>query len=606
MAHRTRLPSSPLLLLTLLAACGGGTVEIKDSNDPGKDPPDDTGEVLDTDPGPVDTGCDTGTLRSWFRDADADGYGDPDQETVACAPPTGFIAESGDCDDTDPAVSPAATELCNTLDDDCDMVVDEGFDADGDGHESSECALGDDCDDTDATVNPEAIDACGDGVDADCDGADSRCGYETDLGAADAMLYADSAGDDLGRHMDLGDLDGDGNEDVAVGAMWANSYTGATWVAYGPISGTNVVDDVAWEVKGGTSGYESGRTIGIRDVTGDGYDDLFIGSPDASGYDAVIVFGPIDADTNFNNADVQTHCSSAIECGHGGDLADIDGDGVGDAIIGAGEQGTGGYYSGSAYIMYGPFTTEKGDLTSIADYELIGENASSETGRVISAGGDVDGDGVEDILITASYDSEGGPYAGAVHVVLGPVTDDMDLGDSPGKLLGNGAYEYAGEALAMGDVDGDGRAEAIVGAYQGARAAGVAYAVSDPDDGTMSLGSADYTLTGSTGEGLAISLASRDTDGDGIDEVFAGAATNNDAGASAGAAYLFYGPLAAELDSSDAEIQLLGESTRDAAGTGVGLGDLDGDGVMELLVGATGDATGASNAGALFIVYAGS
>lgn len=592
-----------VLLLALASGCTGGTVKIPDDTGPsgqhsGEGEGEDSLPTVDT-----DTGC--ADPLTWYLDLDGDGYGRTGDTVVACEDPGAFTLTPGDCDDESDAVYPGAAELCNDVDDDCDDELDEGFDADGDGHQSSACADGDDCDDADSSVYTGAEDPCGDGLDSDCDGVDNRCSYETDLGEADAKRYALGRADDAGRHMDVGDVDGDGVGDVVVGAMWADGYQGSAWVVYGPVSGEASFDSTDVELSGGSGSYEGGRTVGVADTNADGYDDILLGAPDAGLYDAVIFFGPVSAAMKFSEADFLGQCGGPVECGHGGDLADVDGDGVGDAVIGAGEEGTGGYHSGSVYLVYGPLSARTLDLQASSDAELIGENPSSETGRVVNAGGDLNGDGIGDILIASSYDSEGGPYAGAVFVVHSPVTEGMDLGDADGKLLGASPYEYAGEGLTMGDLDGDGYAEAIVGAYQSSGGAGNAYAVLGPATGTVTLSDADIQIRGSSAEYFGVSLFSSDVDADGTGDLLAGAGTNSDAGPSAGAAYLFFGPLSGSLSSSDAFTTFTGESPRDGAGYGVGIGDLDGNGLGDILVGAPGNSTGASSAGALFVMLTG-
>lgn len=130
----------------------------------------------------------------WFFDSDRDGYGAPGTGTAACSDPGArWVAVSGDCDDGEGAVSPAATEWCDGIDNDCDGTVDEPQaadappwyrDADGDGFgdpavSTPGCArpagfVADetDCDDGDGTVYPFAGDLAGDGVDSDCDDLD--------------------------------------------------------------------------------------------------------------------------------------------------------------------------------------------------------------------------------------------------------------------------------------------------------------------------------------------------------------------------------------------------------------------------------------------------
>jgi hypothetical protein len=163
---------------------------------------DDCDGVIDEDPPDV-----------WYADTDADGYGDLGSTTKACGQPSGYVADSSDCDDADPAVNPAATELCNGVDDDCDGSTDEDdaddasawyadSDSDGYGDASSvaaSCAQpsghvdnDSDCDDSDAAINPAALELC-DGVDNDCDGV-------TDEDDADDVTtwYADGDSDGYG------------------------------------------------------------------------------------------------------------------------------------------------------------------------------------------------------------------------------------------------------------------------------------------------------------------------------------------------------------------------------------------------------------------------
>ena len=123
-----------------------------------------------------------------FPDVDGDGYGAGDGITV-CEPMTGYVEQSGDCDDGDPEVFPLAGEQCNERDDDCDGEIDENPpdaafwfpDSDGDGfgavigavraceQPSGFVANGDDCDDLDPAHNPNTPEVC-DGQDNDCDG----------------------------------------------------------------------------------------------------------------------------------------------------------------------------------------------------------------------------------------------------------------------------------------------------------------------------------------------------------------------------------------------------------------------------------------------------
>ena len=171
------------------------------------------GELCDD----VDNDCDgevdedAADAGAWFADGDGDGWGAGDA-ALACEAPDGAVAEDGDCDDGDASRNPAAAEVCNEADDDCDGTIDEdatdattfSIDYDGDGYGSpsyqqAACEAGDgwvedasDCDDFAGETHPGATELCN-GIDDDCDGATD----EDD--AADAVTwYEDLDGDDHG------------------------------------------------------------------------------------------------------------------------------------------------------------------------------------------------------------------------------------------------------------------------------------------------------------------------------------------------------------------------------------------------------------------------
>ncbi|CAN0510582.1 unnamed protein product, partial [Laminaria digitata] len=126
--------------------------------------------------------------QTYYRDADSDQYGVTDSSTVACVAPAGFVASAGDCDDTLAIVNPGQMELCDGLDNDCNLQVDEGLtaatyyrDADGDFFGDAmtstvSCTTlsgwvldNQDCDDAQASANPNGTEVCTGGIDEDCD-----------------------------------------------------------------------------------------------------------------------------------------------------------------------------------------------------------------------------------------------------------------------------------------------------------------------------------------------------------------------------------------------------------------------------------------------------
>ncbi len=168
-----------------------------------------------------DRSLDTSTASTWYSDSDSDGYGDSASSELACDQPSGSVSDDTDCDDTDADVNPGETEICNSVDDDCDGLVDDDDssvdtstastwydDDDGDGYgdggaSSVACsqpsgAVSDatDCDDSDADVNPGETEICN-GVDDDCDGLVDDDDSDVDTSTGDTF-YADSDGDGYG------------------------------------------------------------------------------------------------------------------------------------------------------------------------------------------------------------------------------------------------------------------------------------------------------------------------------------------------------------------------------------------------------------------------
>ncbi|MBM4365045.1 MAG: putative metal-binding motif-containing protein [Deltaproteobacteria bacterium] len=172
-----------------------------------------------------DPGVDTATGSTWYADADGDSYGDASASTLACDAPAEHVAGDTDCDDGRSAVNPAATEICNGLDDDCDGATDDDdpsadlatasawyADDDGDGYgdprdsviscdaPAGHVADDTDCDDGLSAVNPAATEICN-GLDDDCDGATDDDDPSADLASASAW-YADDDGDGYGDPRD--------------------------------------------------------------------------------------------------------------------------------------------------------------------------------------------------------------------------------------------------------------------------------------------------------------------------------------------------------------------------------------------------------------------
>ena len=246
---------------------------------------------------------------------------------------------------------------------------------------------------------------------------------------------------------------------------------------------------------------------------------------------------------------------------------------------------------------------------SLADAKFIGENASDSVGYSVASAGDVNLDGYDDLIVGAEGDDDGGDRAGAAYLILGPVTGDVDLSMADAKFIGEDAGDSAGLVVASAcDVNGDGYDDLIVAASgddDGGDAAGAAYLILGPVAGDVDLSAADAKFIGEDeNDSAGRSVASAgDVNGDGYDDLIVGASGDADGGNYAGAAYLILGPVAGDVDLSLANAKVIGEDEGDNAGFSVApAGDVNGDGHADLIVGASGDDDGGTEAGAAYLI----
>ncbi len=248
--------------------------------------------------------------------------------------------------------------------------------------------------------------------------------------------------------------------------------------------------------------------------------------------------------------------------------------------------------------------------------KFTGEAASDTAGRQVHIGGDVNGDGYDDILVAAPYDDTAANNAGAVHVIYGSATQltSIDLSESDVKIYGNSADDALGTQIAAdGDINGDGYYDIVVSSSLEdtvATDAGAVYVIygSDSLGTSIAVSAANVTIRGAdehdnTGSSFA---SSSDVNDDGYDDLIIGAPQDDDSADNAGAVYVIYGgtALSSTITAAAADVTLTGESSGDTAGISIGAGaDINGDSIDDFIVGAWAEDTGASNAGAVYAIF---
>ena len=414
---------------------------------------------------------------------------------------------------------------------------------------------------------------------------------------------------DVGR--DRHDLNGDGYADVAVGAPTdgggAGGAPGAVTVYFGG-AGATVDATPDGTLAGEAGGDQFGWSVAAAgDVNADGFADLLVGAPtnDTAGTDAgaayVYLGGAGDALDPVPDATLRGAAAGGLFGRSVAAAGDVDADGFDDLVVGAYLDDGAGVGFGAAYVFRGG----AGAFEPTPAGALFGTAAGTNFGVAVSGAGDVDGDGAADVAVGAPFDAGAAPGAGAVHVYLGGSGAFDPTPDA--TLAGEAAGDNFGIALAAaGDVNGDGFGDLVVGApdndFDSANA-GRAYVylggAGGPDAAPAGAPTAFSTQVYF---GLSVAGAG-DVNGDGYDDVVVGApqgGTGNQ-----GRMFVYLGGPGAVFDESSDGADV-GESANDYFATGVsGAGDVNGDGLADVVAGAPNSSAAAASAGRAYVYLGG-
>ncbi|MCP4916010.1 MAG: hypothetical protein GY913_03720 [Proteobacteria bacterium] len=529
----------------------------------------------------------TGDAGLCVQDLDGDGYGD------ITAPTTTSCWDDGtDCDDGDDTAHPGAASAETSL-----CTIDADADGYGDDTLTSPLDAGTDCDDTDADSWPgqTGLDVA-DGADLDCDGSDNEndsadfaeWGWEFDT--------ATSGGTDdtyAGTWLEVGDWDNDGADDLYVGAT--RYYGGDVgWILTGPISSW---DTDAYNAQ--TSHNEDLFGVGMGDIDGDGNTDLAARGWMSTGDYGAVWLGPVTGTLTASTADFVLDAGGDYDCfwkfGSKGDedvqIGDVDGDGQDDLIVGSPMwndvcDGGSGVWNGAVHVTFGPISADA--AMDDSDLILTGNSYPETFGRHPRVVDDMDGDGIDDLVTGTSRGGYAHIMTDVPNLSSGLMRDEAEIEielSSGARTTGDGA----------GDWDGDGYGDAVLtSAGSGGGTAALingAATLSDTSTTTFS------TTGGSTTVGSGVA-GGGDFDGDGFDDI--AFQTGDDAYLFYGGVS---GSLDLETDADVVVTWSSNELYYGYFGRPIVFGDFDDDGLDDLAIGTPNASTSSVYHGGMIVVY---
>ncbi len=440
------------------------------------------------------------------------------------------------------------------------------------------------------------------------------------LTAADVAAFGVQSADfqdQSPRAAGAGDIDGDGYDDLLVGAYTNSSTVGHALLYLGGPTGLANPSSPAWHVSTGGVGGRFGYVRPAGDLNGDGFPDVTVAAPmytgTAQNSGAVFVYlnnagvlpatetlridGPAQAGANFGEGFVGT-----------GTSGDVDGDGFADLVFGAYGVNS---LAGIAFVYRGSASGVSALATQTLNPPGGGCSAGCWFGSSSGTAGDVDGDGRNEVFVCGFGHSNPELEEGGVWLYYGQLSDATFVTPSaPGhpSSVGVSAGSLGSSVSSSGDVNGDGISDVLLGAPLYDIPAGSA----DAGRVELHLGSPNGTTAGAAWSfdgggpnwqlGASVAFAG-DVDNDGFGDVLVGEPRHSSALTNQGRVYLFRGNANGSLGATPAFSFSPGEVGALAGSWVAGAGDLNGDGRADVLIGAPGTHLGQFDRGAVYVYY---
>lgn len=405
---------------------------------------------------------------------------------------------------------------------------------------------------------------------------------------ANTVLTGQAAGDNFGYSLSLGDIDGDGYADLAVGAHVRNTQTGAVYVFHGSSSGiaSQGAAGARQIYNGETTLNQFGGALAMGDFNGDGYDDLVAAARirnAGAGANQGVAYLFLGSTSGLPN--VLVAAASAVLSGQAASYffgtaiatGDVNGDGFADLAItgnGAGQ--------GAVFVFHGSASGVASQTSASANAVVTGQGASDSFGGFANLG-DVNGDGYSDLVVSATNrDAGAGAGQGTVYIFHSSASGiASSLAANANTILTGQAVDNFGTALSTNDMNGDGYADLAVGAKIRDAGAGTnqgtTYIFRGAATGiaTQSAASAQTILTGQAASDVfGYSASFVDVNGDGYPDLAVGAFSRNaGAGAIQGVTHIFHSSAAgiSSQNAANANAALAGQAAGDRFGNAIAM-----------------------------------